>query len=243
MPTMKAKRLLDLAVASSLLLLLAPVFALVAVAIRLESRGPVFYASKRVGQNWRVFDFFKFRTMRVDADRLLKDVEHLNAYADDDGDGDDRDGDYDAAGVERAVLIGDDGWVGEAEMGAVLAKSSFLKVEHDPRITRVGHLLRNTSLDELPQLYNVLRGDMSLVGNRPLPLYEAETLTTDADAERFLAPAGITGLWQVTERGGREVSEASRKALDIEYARVWGFWYDLTLLYRTLPATVQRADV
>ena len=234
---MTSKRLLDLTVASLLLLLLSPVFVLVAVAIRSESRGPIFYASKRVGQNWRVFDFFKFRTMRVDADRLIKDVEHLNAYADDDGDA------SGVHGAQEAVLIGDDGWVGEAEMEAVLAKASFLKVENDPRITRVGHFLRNTSLDELPQLYNVVKGDMSLVGNRPLPLYEAETLTTDTDGERFLAPAGITGLWQVTERGGRVVSEASRKALDVEYARVRSFWYDLTLLYRTLPATVQRADV
>ena len=128
-------------------------------------------------------------------------------------------------------------------MADVLAKASFLKVANDPRITPVGHFLRNTSLDELPQLFNVVKGDMSLVGNRPLPLYEAETLTNDDDAERFLAPAGITGLWQVTERGRADVSEARRKALDNEYARVRSFWYDLTLLYRTLPASVQRVNV
>ena len=235
---MTYKRSLDLVIASLLLFLLAPVFAVIAVAIRAESRGPIFYAAKRVGQNWKVFDFFKFRTMRIDADQLLRDVEHLNAY--------------DTAGsavrpvvgaADEARLIGDDGWVGEGEMASVLAKASFLKVENDPRITRVGHFLRNTSLDELPQLYNVVKGDMSLVGNRPLPLYEAETLTDDQNAERFLAPAGITGLWQVTERGGREVSESSRKALDVEYARERDFWYDVDLLYRTLPAAVQRTNV
>ncbi len=238
---MTNKRLLDLAIATVLLVLLAPVFAVIALAIRSESRGPIFYASKRVGQNWRVFDFFKFRTMRIDADQLLSDVRHLNAYDDDPG----------APGgighpeplTTASTLIGDGGWVSEAEAEAVLAKASFLKVENDPRVTRVGHFLRNSSLDELPQLYNVVRGDMSLVGNRPLPVYEAETLTTDANAERFLAPAGMTGLWQVTERGGQEVSESRRKSLDIEYARVRSFWYDLTLLYRTLPASVQRANV
>ncbi len=234
-------RLLDIVIASLLLVLLAPVFVIVALAIRSESRGPIFYASKRVGQSWRVFDFFKFRTMRIDADQLLSDVQHLNAYSDDNDAHGPTTPDHDATAA--ATLLGDEGWVTEADMEAVLAKASFLKVENDPRITRVGHFLRNSSMDELPQLYNVLRGDMSLVGNRPLPLYEAETLTTDADAERFLAPAGMTGLWQVTERGGQEVSESRRKALDIEYARARGFWYDLTLLYRTLPASVQRANV
>lgn len=235
---MTAKRVLDLTLASILLLALSPVLLLIALAVRAESRGPVFYSSKRVGQGWRVFDFFKFRTMRVDADALIKEVAHLNAYEHDGGPSDS------APDEQGTMLIGDDGWVPE-ELAAreVLAKASFLKVENDPRITRVGGFLRNTSLDELPQLYNVLRGDMSLVGNRPLPLYEAETLTNDEDARRFLAPAGITGLWQVTERGGHEVSESRRKQLDNEYASLAGFWYDLTLLWRTLPASIQRADV
>ncbi len=237
---MHKKRFLDIAIATVLLLLLAPVFAVIAAAVRAESRGPIFYASQRVGQNWRVFDFFKFRTMRIDADQLLSDVQHLNAY--DDRPGAPRDPTPDDQAIEP-TLIGDEGWVSEAAMGAVLAKASFLKVENDPRITKVGHFLRNSSLDELPQLINVVRGDMSLVGNRPLPVYEAETLTTDADAERFLAPAGMTGLWQVTERGGREVSQSRRKALDREYVHVRNFWYDLTLLYRTLSASVQRANV
>ena len=236
---MTAKRLLDLSVASVLLLLLSPVLLVIAAAVRAESRGPVFYTSKRVGQGWRVFDFFKFRTMRIDADRLIKDVEHLNAY---DESAPESVLAPAAAGTE-AVLLGDDGWVPESRAAAELAKASFLKIEDDPRVTRVGHFLRNTSLDELPQLYNVVRGDMSLVGNRPLPVYEAETLTGDVDAERFLAPAGITGLWQVTERGGHDVSEARRKQLDLEYARTNSLVTDLRLLWRTLPASVQRANV
>ena len=236
---MSAKRLLDLTIASVLLLLLAPVLAVIALAVKLESRGPVFYSSQRVGQHWKVFDFFKFRTMRVDADALLKDIEHLNAYERDD----DSEGGIRLPEIDGGLLIGDEGWVTEAAAGQVLAKASFLKVENDPRVTRVGQFLRNTSLDELPQLFNVVRGDMSLVGNRPLPLYEAETLTTDDDVERFLAPAGITGLWQVTERGGHSVSEQRRKQLDVEYARLRGFWFDLRLLFQTPFASVQRADV
>ena len=236
---MSAKRLLDITIASVLLLLLSPVLAVIALAVRLESRGPVLYSAQRVGQHWKVFDFLKFRTMRVDADALLKDVEHLNAYERDD----DAEGGIRLPEVDGGLLIGDEGWVTEAAAGQVLAKASFLKVENDPRVTRVGQFLRNTSLDELPQLFNVLRGDMSLVGNRPLPMYEAETLTTDADVERFLAPAGITGLWQVTERGGHAVSEQRRKQLDVEYARLRGFWFDLRLLFQTPFASVQRADV
>src|ERR1700692_3772200 len=94
----------------------------------------------------------------------------------------------------------------------------FFKINNDPRITKVGAFLRNTSLDELPQLLNVLLGNMSLVGNRPLPLYEAATLTTDDWAKRFMAPAGITGLWQIKKRGKEDMSVEERINLDIVYA-------------------------
>jgi len=231
------KRIFDITVSVILLVLLSPVLLLIALAIRVESPGSIFYTSQRVGQGWKVFDFFKFRTMRIDADQMLKDISHLNAYGSDAGN------QPPPALLDSCeLLIGDEGWITEAEAAAVLAKASFLKVENDPRITRVGQFLRNTSLDELPQLFNVVRGDMSLVGNRPLPIYEAETLTNDADAQRFLAPAGITGLWQVTERGGSEVSEQRRKALDNEYALIHSFCVDVKLLWRTLFSATQRVN-
>ena len=98
-------------------------------------------------------------------------------------------------------------------------------------------------MDELPQLFNVLIGDMSIVGNRPLPLYEAEKLTDDSWSERFMAPAGITGLWQVTERGKANTSDDSRKRLDIQYARTYNFWMDIKILIKTPLAAFQHENV
>ena len=119
----------------------------------------------------------------------------------------------------------------------------FFKISNDPRITRVGSFLRNTSLDELPQLINVLLGDMSLVGNRPLPLYEAASLTTDQYAQRFLAPAGITGLWQIKKRGKENMSAEERINLDIDYANNNSFVYDLWIMVNTPSALMQKEKV
>jgi len=127
--------------------------------------------------------------------------------------------------------------------------STFVKIVDDPRVTKVGKFIRNTSIDELPQLINVLKGDMSIVGNRPLPVYEAELLTADTLSKRFLAPAGITGLWQVELRGkGGVMSEHERIALDNEYANHFiadnfSFWYDIKLILRTIPALLQKSAV
>lgn len=122
------------------------------------------------------------------------------------------------------------------------SQARFLKLINDPRITRVGKFLRKTSLDELPQLFNVLKGDMSLVGNRPLPLYEASSLTTNAHIPRFMAPAGITGLWQVTKRGYDNMSATERVNLDIIYAKKRSFLLDLKIMLLTPLALFQETD-
>ena len=201
------KRAFDIIVSASILLVISPVLLIIALAVKLDSKGPIFYISKRAGKGYQIFNFYKFRSMRADADKIVNDLKHLNQYSDN----------------------GDD--------------ALFFKVKNDPRITKLGSFLRKTSLDELPQLFNVLKGDMSLVGNRPLPLYEAEKLTQDQWALRFLAPAGITGLWQITKRGKEEMSEAERVALDMEYAQKNSFWYDLKIMLKTPTALLQSEDV
>ena len=121
--------------------------------------------------------------------------------------------------------------------------AAFIKIVNDPRTTRVGRFIRKTSLDELPQLFNILKGDMSLIGNRPLPLYEAEKLTSDNSIERFNAPSGLTGLWQVTKRGKAMVSETERIELDKQYAADWSLTTDLKIFLRTFPALMQNENV
>lgn len=201
------KRVFDIVVSLVLLILAIPVFLLIALAIRLESKGPIFYNSKRAGRGFRIFRFYKFRTMEVNADKKIDTLAHLNQYS------------TDTKGAK------------------------FFKINNDPRITRVGRFLRNTSLDELPQLFNVLKGDMSLVGNRPLPLYEAATLTTNEFVERFMAPAGITGLWQIKKRGKSDMSTEERISLDISYARNSTMLYDLWIMANTPKALIQKTDV
>lgn len=123
-------------------------------------------------------------------------------------------------------------------------KSVFVKIPCDPRITRVGRFIRKFSIDELPQLLNVLRGDMSLVGNRPLPLYEAELLTKKAWAQRFLAPAGLTGLWQVTKHDRPNMSTNDRITLDVQYSNInYSVMGDLKIVLRTFGAFIQKEDV
>lgn len=203
------KRLADIILASGALLFLAPVLLLIAACIKLTSKGPILYSSKRAGTSYRVFDFLKFRSMIVDADKKLKELEHLNQYT-------------------------------ENTNGTT---STFKKLKNDPRVTGIGKIIRKTSLDELPQLINVLRGDMSIIGNRPLPLYEAKALTTDNYAMRFIAPAGLTGLWQVSKRGKSDMSDEERIQLDIEYAEKHSFMMDAKIIAKTLPAMIQEESV
>ncbi|MDD3322560.1 MAG: sugar transferase [Paludibacter sp.] len=238
------KRIFDILFAGSVLLVLFPLFLIISLLIRLESKGKVYYAAPRVGSGYQIFGFLKFRSMYTDADKkvdsMMKNNQYLNL--------EDAEDSIDASTIDHGpVLISDDGLVPESKVKKEKAskrENAFFKVANDPRITKVGRILRNTSIDELPQFINVLKGDMSIVGNRPLPLYEAELLTGNEWSGRFLAPAGITGLWQVTKRGGANVMSADeRKQLDIEYAQNYSLWYDIKILLKTIPAMLQHENV
>jgi lipopolysaccharide/colanic/teichoic acid biosynthesis glycosyltransferase len=249
------KRLFDIVFAGSVLLVLSPILLLVILAVRFESKGPVFYYSLRVGTGYKIFKFFKFRSMYVNADQRLKDLKHLNQYSTAGAsvnepavaDSPILCDECSATGKKcRFPVYADNNQWCEKKYSVfkkATANSAFIKIKDDPRVTKVGKILRNTSIDELPQLVNVLIGDMSIVGNRPLPLYEAEKLTTDKYALRFMAPAGITGLWQVEKRGKGEMSEEERLMLDNNYAKNHSFLYDIGLILKTIPALFQKESV
>lgn len=250
------KRTFDVLFASAAILILSPLLLATAIAIRLESKGEIIYKSQRVGSNYQIFGFLKFRSMYTNADKRLKELNTLNQYRADeelDKESDDWHCDIhidDLTGSpeeEATLLISDDFIIPEKDFlkkKKQEKQNAFVKIVNDPRVTRVGRFIRKYSIDELPQLFNILKGDMSIVGNRPLPLYEAELLTSDAYIERFMAPSGLTGLWQVEKRGdsGR-MSAEERKQLDIRYAREFSFCMDMRILFRTLTAFVQKEDV
>ena len=257
------KRVFDVLFAIIVLILTSPIFILTAIAIRLESKGPVIFKSKRVGANYTIFNFLKFCSMYQDAEERLKEVakEAGNQYAEmnkkaekpsmvslDMGAnmmiGDDTDM---MIADDEVMLVGDDFVISETDYSKEKKEeieNAFVKIENDPRVTKVGKFIRKFSIDELPQLFNILKGDMSVVGNRPLPLYEAEKLTIDTSIDRFMAPAGLTGLWQVEERGkGGMMSAEERKQLDIKYGQTYNFWLDMKILFRTFFAFVQKENV
>ena len=129
--------------------------------------------------------------------------------------------------------------MGQNEMSGLM-----FKMEDDPRVFPVGRFMRKFSIDELPQFWNILKGDMSIVGNRPLPLYEAELLTSDEHIDRFMGPAGLTGLWQVEKRGeAGKLSAEERKQLDITYAKTFSFWLDIKIILKTVTAFIQKENV
>jgi Undecaprenyl-phosphate galactose phosphotransferase WbaP len=194
-----AKRTLDLVLTGVGGLLILPLIAAIAAAIRLSSRGPAFYAQHRVGRGHRGFMAWKFRTMIENADQLLE--EHLDQ---------------------------------NPQLRREWAETHKLK--DDPRVTRIGRILRRTSLDELPQIWNVFRGDMSLVGPRPVVTAEVEKYGESFDFYRAVRP-GITGLWQVSGRSDTSYNE--RVALDVRYVRHWSVWLDLYLLARTFGVVVR----
>lgn len=243
------KRTFDILFAGTVLLFLFPLFVFIALIIRIESKGKFYYAAPRIGTGYKVFGFLKFRSMYSDADKRVDELMKKNQYQGVANEAELTESDTVRQNLSNddIILIHDDGFIAEdvvKKQKAVKRENAFFKMANDPRITKVGRILRNTSIDELPQFINVLKGDMSIVGNRPLPLYEAELLTSDQWAKRFLAPAGITGLWQVTKRGGANVMSADeRKQLDIEYAENYSFWYDIKILMKTIPAMLQHENV
>lgn len=248
------KRSFDVVVAATALLLALPLLLIFSIAIRLESKGKVYYISKRVGTGYRIFNFLKLRSMYPDADRRLKEFEHLNQYnvvLDSEQMAEVSIQEHDLESTADVYLIGDDEQITEAAYNKSKREesaSTFIKFENDPRITKVGKIIRKLSIDELPQLINVLKGDMSIVGNRPLPLYEAEQLTTDDWTQRFNGPAGITGLWQVEARGRTsKMSQQERKELDNKYVEMANsknaFWLDMWIIIRTFKAVFQKENV
>ncbi len=190
------KRALDIAASAAALLLLAPLFALIALSIKLEDRGPVFFGQTRVGRHGREFRIFKFRSMHRDAEQRLKDLLEKNQH-----------------GGEGVTF----------------------KIKNDPRITRVGRWLRKFSLDELPQFYNVLRGDMSLVGPRP-PVPREVQLYSLSDRRRLRVDPGITCIWQISGRA--EIDFPGQVQLDVRYIEDSSFSKDLNILVRTVPAVL-----
>lgn len=266
------KRMFDIVFSALAIVILSPIFIITAIAIRLESPGPILFKSKRVGTNYTIFDFLKFRSMYIDAEERLKELsKDHNQYAaasSDDNHKEEEDNKAITAPLgekaeqdmidmgmesmmmisdEEVMLVGDDFVMAESDFNKQKQEdidNAFVKIENDPRITKVGRFIRKYSIDELPQLFNILKGDMSIVGNRPLPLYEAEKLTADSSIDRFMAPAGLTGLWQVEERGkGGNMSAEERKQLDITYGQTYSFMLDMKIIFRTLTAFVQKENV
>ncbi len=207
-----ARRCLDLLGALSLLLLLAPVMLGVAVAVRLDSRGPALFRQRRVGHRERQFTVYKFRSMRLDADE-----ERHRQYV--------------------SALIGNGSGRGGAEGDG---GENLYKLAVDDRITPVGRRIRSWSVDELPQLFNVVLGDMSLVGPRPAIPYEVESYPAWY-AKRFAVKPGLTGLWQVSGRNQRTYEEMV--TLDIDYAENRSLLGDLAILARTPGAVLGRKGV
>jgi lipopolysaccharide/colanic/teichoic acid biosynthesis glycosyltransferase len=200
------KRAFDLALAVPALVVLSPVLAAIAILIRLDSRGPAIYRQQRIGLNGRPFIMLKFRSMRAEADPVTHQ-----------------------AHVARLIQKN----LGPTELPG--GGSASLKLAPDPRITRVGAIIRKTSLDELPQLFNVLRGEMSLVGPRPPIAYEVE-LYQDWHKRRLAATPGMTGLWQVSGRNRVSFEEMVR--MDLDYIERQSLWLDLQLLAQTPLAVI-----
>jgi exopolysaccharide biosynthesis polyprenyl glycosylphosphotransferase len=191
-----AKRVFDLILTVPMLLLLMPLFALVALAIKFDSPGPVFFSQPRVGLNKRNFRMIKFRSMYQDAEQRLAEIEHLNE-----------------------------------------AQGPIFKMANDPRVTRVGRFLRKTSIDELPQLFNVLLGHMSLIGPRPMSLRDVSRFSEGVQRRRFSVRPGLACLREVSGRS--RLSFDQWLQLDLKYIDEWTLWLDIKILFKLIPAVIK----
>jgi exopolysaccharide biosynthesis polyprenyl glycosylphosphotransferase len=191
-----AKRLMDMCGSAVLLLAMIPLFMLVAVLIKLDSAGPVFFRQERLGLNKRRFRLFKFRTMVEGAEKQQQQLEHLNE-----------------------------------------ADGPVFKIKDDPRITRIGKFLRRSSIDELPQLVNVLKGEISLVGPRPMAVRDADRIDTQWHKRRFSVKPGVTCLWQVNGRSNASFDDWVR--MDLEYIDKWSLTLDMKILLKTIPVVLR----
>ncbi|KAF0189888.1 MAG: exopolysaccharide biosynthesis polyprenyl [Desulfobulbaceae bacterium] len=191
------KRFIDLTLTLLALPFFLPFFGMIAIGIKLDDGGPVFFVQERVGLKKRLFPMFKFRTMRIDAEAMLKDIEHLNE-----------------------------------------AEGPNFKIANDPRITRAGRFLRHTSLDELPQLINILRGEMSLVGPRPMSIRDVDLFDKGIQRKRFSVKPGITCIWQISGRSNLPFHKWLE--LDLEYIDTWSLSLDLLILLKTIPVVLLR---
>jgi len=194
--SIEIKRALDFCASLVLLILLAPLFLIIAILIKLTSAGSVFFVQERVGLNKRRFPLYKYRTMVRDAEQKMAELEHLNEVS-----------------------------------------GPVFKMKDDPRLTPLGKFLRKSSIDELPQLFNVLKGDMSLVGPRPLPVRDYEGFSQDWQRRRFSVRPGITCLWQVNGRS--DLSFDKWMEMDMQYIDQWSLWLDLKILAQTVPAVLR----
>jgi exopolysaccharide biosynthesis polyprenyl glycosylphosphotransferase len=190
------KRLVDVVLSFTVLLVLSPALLIVALLVKLTSPGPVFFVQSRMGLNKRRFNIYKFRTMVADAEKRMREVEHLNEVS-----------------------------------------GPVFKIKNDPRITPLGKFLRKTSIDELPQLINVLKGDMSLVGPRPLPVRDYEGFDKDWQRRRFSVRPGITCLWQIAGRSSIPFEKWMQ--MDLQYIDKWSLRLDFEILLRTIPAVIR----
>ena len=189
------KRCFDFALTFVSLPIVLPLIIIIAVAIKLDSRGPVFFVQQRVGLKKRLFPMIKFRSMHVNAEQKLKEIEHLNE-----------------------------------------AQGPIFKIKNDPRVTRVGKLLRKTSLDELPQLFNVIMGHMSLIGPRPMSIRDVDLFDKGIQRKRFSVKPGISCIWQISGRSNLPFEKWLE--LDLQYIESWSLWLDIKILLKTIPAVI-----